>query len=70
MHVTSILYTSFSIERLIHHLIMQINQTVLNRQLKKALCRTALASNGVEALEAVKAAIEDPFDVILMGKHT
>jgi CheY-like chemotaxis protein len=48
-----------------------INQTILNRQLKKAGCMTTLASNGLEALEEIKKLAKSEteprkFDVILM----
>jgi len=48
-----------------------INQTVLNRQLKKEGCETALASNGLQAIEQIKSRARrspptEQFDVILM----
>ncbi|KAF8324461.1 uncharacterized protein EI90DRAFT_3129926 [Cantharellus anzutake] len=51
----------------------QINQTVLNRQLRRAGCLTTLASDGVEAIRAIKElytaneeGVGQQFDVILM----
>ncbi|EIN09171.1 hypothetical protein PUNSTDRAFT_126249 [Punctularia strigosozonata HHB-11173 SS5] len=50
-----------------------INQTVLVRQLKKVGCTTAVASNGLQALEQIRtlAAREPPqtFDAILMDQE-
>jgi len=52
----------------------QINQTVLDRQLRKAGCLTTLANDGVEAIEAIRelhdsngeGTVGNQFDVILM----
>ncbi|TDL18928.1 hypothetical protein BD410DRAFT_792720 [Rickenella mellea] len=63
--------------RQLHILITEdnlINQTVLNRQLRKAGCTTTLASNGLQAIDHIRAAAKrspgggDPrgFDAILM----
>lgn len=42
-----------------------INQTILNRQLKKAGCTTALANNGQEAIDRLCSS-DKPFDAVLM----
>lgn len=54
--------------RTLHILITEdnlINQTILNRQLKKAGCTTALANNGQQAIDLLKTTTT-PFDAILM----